>query len=78
MSHGGGKGFRKGPKKCHVLFEWSLYYTKTESSQTESLNCKGKVFFIDFCNENDNLKENFYDWISSDLKLVGNQMLSLK
>ncbi len=24
MSHGGGGGVRKVPKKCHVLFEWPL------------------------------------------------------
>jgi len=43
MSHGGGGGVRKGPKQCLVLFEWT-HENKTEPSQTESLNCKGKVF----------------------------------
>jgi hypothetical protein len=32
MSHGGGGGVRKGPKKCHVLFEWPPTISKAMRS----------------------------------------------
>ena len=45
MSHGGGEGVRKGPKKCNVLFEWPLI---TISIYDEQICCLKKSLEMNF------------------------------
>jgi hypothetical protein len=44
MSHTGGGGVRKVPKKCHVLFEWPLIYFNVVGKGWATIFVRGPHF----------------------------------